>query len=224
MIPGAAASIEGSLKPDSLGLAGAVQSHWKKLAGTLGVLLLCLLFVRSVRTQHRSEEYNALMQKKISQRHADAPSESSALPTPQQQTTRVLVLKKERMMELFSGDTVIKTYMVALGRGGLAPKQRQGDHLTPEGLYQIDRRNKGSRFYRALHVSYPNGVDRERARKLGVDPGGDIMIHGITNGLGWLGSTQTLIDWTNGCIAVTDSEMDEVWLLVPDGIPIEIRP
>src|ERR1700739_2636617 len=149
---------------------------------------------------------------------------SVALPSPQQKATRVLVLKKEHKMELFSGETVIKSYTVALGRGGLAPKQRQGDHLTPEGLYQIDRRNKNSRFYRALHVSYPNEVDRERAHKLGVDPGGDIMIHGITNGLGWLGSVHRTIDWTNGCIAVTDAEMDEIGLLVPDGTPVEIRP
>ena len=88
------------------------------------------------------------------------------------------------------------------GRECTNGKRRIASHIQhPEGLYQIDRRNKDGRFYRALHVSYPNEVDRERARKLGVDPGGDIMIHGITNGLGWLGSTQTLIDWTNGCIA-----------------------
>lgn len=149
---------------------------------------------------------------------------SSALPTPQQKASRVLVLKKEHKMELFSGETVIETYTVALGRGGLSPKQREGDHLTPEGLYQIDHRNKNSRFYRALHVSYPNEADRERARKLGVNPGGDIMIHGITNGLGWLGSMHRMMDWTNGCIAVTDAEMDEIWLLVPDGTPVEIRP
>ena len=149
---------------------------------------------------------------------------SFALPTPQQKATHVLVLKKEHKMELFSGDTVIKTYAVALGRGGLSPKQREGDHLTPEGLYQIDRRNKNSRFYRALHVSYPNEADRERARELNVNPGSDIMIHGITNGLGWLGSMHRMIDWTSGCIAVTDTEMDEIWLLVPDGTPVEIRP
>jgi murein L,D-transpeptidase YafK len=136
----------------------------------------------------------------------------------------VLVLKKEHKMQLLSGESVIKSYTVALGRGGLSPKHREGDHLTPEGLYQIDRRNKNSRFYRALHVSYPNEADRERARKLGVNPGGDIMIHGITNGLGWLGSMHRVIDWTNGCIAVTDAEMDEIWLLVPDGTPVEIRP
>jgi len=148
----------------------------------------------------------------------------TTLPTPPQKATRVLVLKKEHKMQLLSGETVIKTYTVALGRGGLARKQRQGDHLTPEGLYEIDRRNKDSRFYRALHVSYPNELDRERARKLGVSPGGDIMIHGITNGLGWLGSMHRIIDWTDGCIAVTDAEMDEIWLLVPDGTPVEIRP
>src|SRR5215510_5281385 len=119
-----------------------------------------------------------------------------AVAAPQEKATRILVLKKEHKMELLSGDKIIKTYTVALGRGGLAPKQRQGDHLTPEGLYQIDRRNPNSRFYRALHVSYPNEADRERARKLGVDAGGDIMIHGIRNGLGWLGSMQSMIDWT----------------------------
>jgi murein L,D-transpeptidase YafK len=147
-----------------------------------------------------------------------------SLSSAQQKATRVLVLKKEHKIELFSGETVIKTYTVALGRGGLAPKQRQGDHLTPEGLYEIDHRNPNSRFYRALHVSYPNEADRERARKLGIDPGGDIMIHGIRNGLGWLGSTHRVMDWTDGCIAVTDAEMDEIWVLVPDGTPVEIRP
>lgn len=152
-------------------------------------------------------------------------SVSAAVPTQEQQkATRVLVLKKEHKMLLFAGGSVIKTYSVAIGRGGLAPKQRQGDHLTPEGLYQIDRRNKDSRFYRALHVSYPNEADRERARKLDVDPGGDIMIHGIRNGLGWLGSLHRVADWTDGCIAVTDAEMDEIWKLVPDGTPVEIRP
>src|ERR1700683_34394 len=81
-------------------------------------------------------------------------------------------------------------------------------------------RNKNSGFYRALHVSYPNSVDRERARKLGVDPGGNIMVHGIKNGLGWLGSMHRVMDWTDGCIAVSDTEMDEIWSLVPDGTPI----
>lgn len=145
-------------------------------------------------------------------------------PSPQTKVTRVLVLKKEHSLQLLDGEKVIKTYKVVLGRGGLAPKQRQGDHRTPEGLYEIDYRNKSSRFHLALHISYPNQVDRERARKLGVNPGGDIMIHGITNGLGWLGSMHRIIDWTDGCIAVTDGEIEEIWSMVPDATPVEIRP
>lgn len=145
-------------------------------------------------------------------------------PSPQTKVTRVLVLKKEHSLQLLDGEKVVKTYKVALGRGGLAPKQRQGDHRTPEGLYEIDYRNKSSRFHLALHISYPNQVDRERARKLGVNPGGDIMIHGITNGLGWLGSMHRIIDWTDGCIAVTDGEIEEIWSMVPDATPVEIRP
>jgi murein L,D-transpeptidase YafK len=147
-----------------------------------------------------------------------------ALPAPQQNVTRVLVLKREHKLQLLDGEHVIRTYAVALVRGGLSPKQRQGDHLTPEGLYQIDRRNKNSRFYRALHISYPNEIDRERAVKLGVNPGSDIEIHGIANGLGWLGSMHRAIDWTDGCIALTDAEIEEIWSMVPDGTPVEIRP
>jgi murein L,D-transpeptidase YafK len=137
---------------------------------------------------------------------------------------RVVVLKKEHKLLLLNGDMVIKTYAVALGGGGLSPKQQQGDRRTPEGRYEIDRRNIGSSFHRALHVSYPNESDRARARQRGVSPGGDIMIHGITNGMGWLGSRHRISDWTNGCIAVTDTEIEEIWSLVPDGTPIEIRP
>jgi murein L,D-transpeptidase YafK len=144
--------------------------------------------------------------------------------TQPRHVSRVLVLKKEHKLLLLSGDTAIKSYTVAIGRGGLSPKEREGDHKTPEGLYLIDRRKENSRFHRALHVSYPNEADRERARKFGVKPGSDIMIHGITNGLGWLGPLHRLIDWTDGCVAVTDAEIDEIWSLVPDGTPIEIRP
>lgn len=136
----------------------------------------------------------------------------------------VLVLKKEHKLLLYSGGKIIKTYAVAIGRGGDSPKQRAGDHRTPEGLYQIDRRKKDSSFHRALHISYPNQADRERARKLGANPGGDIMIHGIPNGWGWVGSNHRATDWTDGCVAVTDNEIEEIWSLVPDGTPVEIRP
>src|SRR5262249_23683024 len=117
-----------------------------------------------------------------------------------------------------------RKYKVALGTQSIGPKTRQGDHKTPEGAYIIDRRNPHSQFYRALHISYPNAADRERARKSGVAAGGDIMIHGLPNGYGRLGSAHRLKDWTDGCIAVTNQEMDEIWRLVPDGTKIEILP
>ena len=148
----------------------------------------------------------------------------SAQPPRQQKADSILILKKDHLLELFADGKVIRTYRVALGRGGLAPKQREGDKLTPEGRYVIDSRNSSSRFYKALHVSYPNAEDRKHAAKLGVSPGGDIMIHGSPNGWGWIGSAQLHFDWTQGCIAVTDREMDEIWNLVPVGTPVEIRP
>ena len=136
----------------------------------------------------------------------------------------VLILKKDHVMELLSGGNVIRTYQIALGRGGLAPKQRAGDARTPEGNYLIDSRNATSAYHKALHISYPNAEDRKRAAKLGVAPGGAVMIHGLPKGKGWLGSTHRLYDWTLGCIAVTDPEIDEIWNLVPVGTPVEIRP
>jgi murein L,D-transpeptidase YafK len=95
---------------------------------------------------------------------------------------------------------------------------------TPEGLYRIDGRNAHSQFHKSLHISYPNARDRERAQKLGVKPGGDIMIHGLPNGQGSVGKAHLQSDWTWGCIAVTDEEIEEIWRLVPDGTVIEIRP
>jgi murein L,D-transpeptidase YafK len=142
----------------------------------------------------------------------------------QQPAAKVLVLKTEhKLLLLGTNNNVIRSYEIAIGRGGVQPKERQGDHRSPEGLYVIDRRKRDSRFHRALHISYPNETDRERALKLGVDPGGDIMIHGIQNGLGWLGSLHRLVDWTDGCMAVTNAEIEEIWSAVPDGTPVEIR-
>lgn len=144
--------------------------------------------------------------------------------TTDQKADSILILKKEHLLQLMSGGKVIRTYKVALGRGGLEPKKREGDERTPEGRYTIDARNPASHFYKALHISYPNADDRERAAKLGVPPGGAIMIHGLPNGMGWLGAAHRLYDWTSGCIAVTDAEMDEIWRMVPTGTPVEIRP
>jgi murein L,D-transpeptidase YafK len=144
--------------------------------------------------------------------------------TPEPQADRVLVEKQAHRLTLFHRGAVLRAYTVALGTGGLGRKERQGDRLVPEGEYTIDGRNAASAFHRALHVSYPNAEDRARARALGVSPGGDIMIHGIKNGYGWVGHRHLLRDWTLGCIAVTDEEIEEIWRLVPDGTLVEIRP
>jgi murein L,D-transpeptidase YafK len=137
---------------------------------------------------------------------------------------QVLVVKSHRTLSLISHGEVLRTYKVALGGSPVGAKEQQGDHKTPEGHYILDRRNAKSRFYKSIHVSYPNEQDKQRASRRGVASGGDIMIHGLPNGFGWLGATHRAQDWTDGCVAVTDAEMDEIWELVPEGTQIEIRP
>jgi murein L,D-transpeptidase YafK len=136
----------------------------------------------------------------------------------------VVVLKKERALELVSNGTVIKIYQIALGRDPVGPKSRQGDHKTPEGVYVLNSRNAHSQFYKSIHISYPSEHDRAVARQKGVSPGGDVFIHGLPNGYGAIGAAHRLRDWTDGCIAVTNEEIDEIWKAVPDGTQIEIRP
>jgi len=113
---------------------------------------------------------------------------------------------------------------VSLGRNPRDHKVEEGDGRTPEGRYTLDWRNPNSRFYRAIHISYPNARDRARAAELGVDPGGSVMLHGLPNGLEDIGRSHVGKDWTDGCIAVTNQEMDEIWEKTPDGTPIEIIP
>lgn len=137
---------------------------------------------------------------------------------------KVLVHKKERTLTLLDHGKVLKTYKIALGGEPVGGKMQQGDHKTPEGNYVLDRRNEHSHFYRSLHISYPSADDRAKAQNSGVEPGGDIMVHGLPNGFGWLGKSHRLRDWTDGCIAVTNEEMDEIWRAVADGTPIEIDP
>jgi murein L,D-transpeptidase YafK len=136
----------------------------------------------------------------------------------------ILVTKHTHTLTLLRGGQPIKQYHVALGRGGLGPKQQAGDNKVPEGAYTIVGRNPHSAFYRSLRVGYPTPQQVAAAHTRGLDPGGDIMIHGIRDGLGWLGPAHRFLDWTKGCIAVTDSEMDEIWEAVPNGTPIQIRP
>ncbi|MBC8019019.1 MAG: L,D-transpeptidase family protein [Verrucomicrobia bacterium] len=137
---------------------------------------------------------------------------------------RILIEKKERRLTLISKGKVLKTYQIALGGNPNGPKERQGDNKTPEGTYVIDSRNKNSRYHLSLHISYPNVKDKKRAKALGVSPGGDIMIHGIKNGFSWAGDLHTEVDWTKGCIAVTDEEIEEIDRLTPNGTIVEIRP
>jgi len=145
-------------------------------------------------------------------------------PAPAQKADSILILKKDHVMELLAGGKVIRTYKVALGQGGLAPKEREGAARTPECHYNIDAKYTASNYHKALHVSYPDAADCKRAAKLGVPPGGAIMIHGLPNGKGWVGAGHRLYDWTLGCVAVTDEEIDEIFELVPVGTPVEIRP
>lgn len=140
------------------------------------------------------------------------------------QADLVIVEKSARRLTLLQRGRVLKAYRVALGPTPIGHKEREGDGRTPEGLYHIDYRKSDSAFHLALHISYPNSSDVEVARRKGHSPGGAIMIHGIRNGLGWMGKLHLFVDWTAGCIAVTNPEIEELWWAVPVGTPIEIRP
>jgi murein L,D-transpeptidase YafK len=136
----------------------------------------------------------------------------------------VVVYKHERRLVLLAHRKELRSYKVALGGEPVGPKTQQGDHRTPEGLYLLDARNPNSHYYKAFHISYPNAKDIAAARKSGVSAGGDIMLHGLGKEYAWLGKAHLLHDWTDGCIAVTNEEMDEIWKLVRIGTPIEIKP
>ena len=136
---------------------------------------------------------------------------------------RILVEKSERKLSILRGGKVLKTYRVALGRNPIGAKEEEGDNKTPEGIYTIDYRNPQSDYHLALHISYPSAEDTTRAAQRGVNAGFDIMIHGLPNGQGWMGAAHRQKDWTAGCIAVTDEEIDELYRVTPDGTTIEIR-
>ena len=137
---------------------------------------------------------------------------------------RIVVEKSARNLSIFRAGKRLKTYRVALGRNPVGPKQEEGDMKTPEGIYKIDNRNAQSSFHLALHISYPSDDDNRRTAERGVSAGFDIMIHGIRNGLGWMGAFHRWRDWTAGCIALTDEEIEELWRVTPDGTTIEMRP
>lgn len=135
----------------------------------------------------------------------------------------VKVDKSENRMYLLDGEKIVKEYHVALGSNPKGHKQQEGDEKTPEGKYTLDYKKEDSSFYRAMHISYPNEQDKATAKKVGVSPGGFIMVHGQRNWLGWLSSISQRFNWTNGCIALTNSEMDEFMDLVDVGTAIQIE-
>jgi hypothetical protein len=161
-----------------------------------------------------------------------------ALPTPQPTpeptptaplpsdavADRVQIRKAARELTLYFAGHALKTYGVALGTSPAGAKELEGDGRTPEGRYFITGRNPQSKYHLALRVSYPNATDRARAVKLGKSAGGDIMIHGLPNGFGFIGAAHRLRDWTIGCVAVTDEEIEEIWRVVPDGCVVDIEP
>ncbi|MCR4264905.1 murein L,D-transpeptidase family protein [Nitratireductor sp. ZSWI3] len=136
----------------------------------------------------------------------------------------IVVSKADKAMYLFRDDRILRRYRISMGSNWKdGHKQREGDERTPEGAYVIDWRNPNSMAHLSLHISYPNAADQEAARRQGYHPGGNIMIHGLPNGWGALGAIHHLLDWTDGCIAVSNAEMREIWSLVPNGTPIEIH-
>ncbi len=140
------------------------------------------------------------------------------------QVSEVLVKKQERRLYLLAGDEVIRSYRIGLGDNPSGHKLYEGDERTPEGEYTLDWRNSESDFYKSIHISYPNEKDRELASAWGLNPGGSIMIHGLPNDAEGMEFAYRGLDWTDGCIAVSNKEIDEIWQLVADGTPIRILP
>lgn len=153
-----------------------------------------------------------------------APAQADTSLPKNVHVSRVVIVKSVRELRLMDGEKVLKTYKVALGTHPVGPKQKQGDGKTPEGVYKISGRNVNSAYHRSLRVSYPNAEDLAGAKKAGVNPGGDIFIHGLPKDYAWLGAAHRMHDWTLGCIAVTNEEIEEIWRAVANGTTVEIKP
>ena len=137
--------------------------------------------------------------------------------------TKIVVDKSDRRLYIYNGTKVIADYHIALGKNPKGAKRVQGDRRTPDGKYILDFKKPNSDYYKAIHISYPSKKDIEYAKKLGKSPGGAIMIHGQPNGWGWLSVIRQRFNWTSGCIAVSNDDMDKIWNMVKTGIPIIIK-
>jgi len=144
-------------------------------------------------------------------------------PGPVSIADSIVIEKKAHRLTLYHMGRALRSYRVALGANPGLDKVMRGDRRTPEGLFSIEARNPNSQFHLSLRISYPSARHRDVAAKLGVDPGGDIMIHGLPNGRRKVGKFHLTKDWTNGCVALTDEEMEEIWSAVPVGTPVEIK-
>ena len=140
------------------------------------------------------------------------------------QIDKLVVYKSKRKLLAYSNGQLVKTYKISLGRNPIGDKEFEGDKKTPEGLYFIDDKNPYSGYHKNLGISYPDKDDIENAKRLGKQAGGDIKIHGLRNKTGIIGKFHRWCDWTLGCIAVTDEEIDELYKAVKIGSSIEIRP
>ncbi len=148
------------------------------------------------------------------------PAQASDFPV----ADKIVVEKENRKLHLLNNGEVFRTFDIALGIAPIGDKEREGDQKTPEGLYSLDTRNPDSDYFLSIHISYPSSADRSTARRKGYDPGGAIMIHGQPNMPTFSAAYYRKEDWTNGCIAVSNSDMIDIWLMTPNEIPIEIMP
>lgn len=149
---------------------------------------------------------------------------ASPPPLAEPPVDHVRVLKSARKLQLLAAGQVVGEFRVALGARPSGHKLHEGDERTPEGHYVLDYKKPDSAFYKSIHISYPNKTDVAIAQHRGLSPGGQIMIHGQKNGLGWLSSLTQFFDWTNGCVALSNADMDIVWQRVPAGTPIHLLP
>jgi murein L,D-transpeptidase YafK len=153
----------------------------------------------------------------------DTAADNLALP-PHQKADLVLVVKSTRTLTLLNDGHAIGVFPVAFGANPVGHKQEEGDERTPEGRYTLDYKKISSEYHKAIHISYPNAQDIENAKKRGVAPGGSIMIHGQKRGFNWLSFVTQYFNWTKGCIALSNEDIDVVWNAVNVGTPIEIKP
>ena len=201
------------------------KSHWfSRVLGACAVLLCVTLGYHFLGPEGGSVE-QALTADAQASTGQPSQDEYPNGPLPEGLTfDRLLLEKSLHKLTAFSKDKPVRVYYVALGTAPVGHKQFQGDKKTPEGIYTINGKNPNSAYHKNLGVSYPNAADREFARKQNKSPGGDIKIHGLAPSFADLGASHRLTDWTFGCIAVTNPEIDELYARTPVGVSIEIRP